>query len=139
MYGKPSISRFICHWPFFCNIFSCPVGNFVFKKFWAVFKLMVKLSPHHIQSYLLSENVRVLEKKRDKSYIVKVFFFRKKKYFCCILFIDGTEDNTNIRLLNDLSIFLVLKYASHISKLNKSNIIVFQDSKDVQFFSSNFI
>ena len=35
---------------FFCNIFSCSVGNFVFKKFWAVFKLMVKLSPHPICS-----------------------------------------------------------------------------------------
>ena len=46
MYGKPSITRFICHWPFFCNIFSWQVGNFFFKKFWAVFKLMVKLSPH---------------------------------------------------------------------------------------------
>ena len=27
---------------------SCPVGNFVFKKFGAVFKLMVKVSPHRI-------------------------------------------------------------------------------------------
>ena len=47
MYWKPSITRIICHWAFFCNIFCCPLGNFVFKKFWTVFKLMVKLSPHH--------------------------------------------------------------------------------------------
>ena len=53
MYAKPSITRFICHWPFFCNIFSCPLGNFVFKKFWAVFKLMVKLPPHLISSWFL--------------------------------------------------------------------------------------
>ena len=60
MYGKPSISRFICHWLFFCNIFSCPVENFVFKKFWAVFKLMVKLSPHHIGRSLSCWNSVVL-------------------------------------------------------------------------------
>ena len=36
MYGKPSITRFICPWPIFYNMFSCPLGNFVFKKFWAV-------------------------------------------------------------------------------------------------------
>ena len=29
-------------------MFCCPLGNFVFKKFCAVFKLMVKLSPHPI-------------------------------------------------------------------------------------------
>ena len=68
-----------------------------------------------------------------------MIFFEEKIYFCCILFIDGAEDNTNIRLLNDFNIFLVLKYTSHISKLNKSTIKAFQDSKGVQdrfqFFS----
>ena len=61
-------------------------------------------------------------------------FFEEKLYFFSILFIDGAEDNTNIKILNYFSIFLVLKYTSHISKLNKSFKIVFWDSKGKQDF-----
>ena len=46
MFRKLSITRFICHQAFFCKVFCCRLRNFVFKKSLAVFKLMVKLSPH---------------------------------------------------------------------------------------------
>ena len=33
---------------FFCNIFCCALGNFVFKFFWAVFKLIIDFTHCHI-------------------------------------------------------------------------------------------
>ena len=55
MYGKLSITRFIYNSAIFCKKFWCPLRNFVFKKFWAVFKMIIDFThcPQVISNKLL--------------------------------------------------------------------------------------
>ena len=44
-----------------------------------------------------------------------LILFKEKIYFCCILFIDSAEYNTNIRLLGDFLYFLSVEiYQSYL-------------------------
>ena len=107
-------------------------ANILFSTFWKQMNqkfldMHWKLTNYHSKTIefvlivITSQPMNKMSSTLDQVLVVTVFFI------CA-------EYNTNNRLLSDLFIFLVLNYTSHISKLNKSTQIVFQDSKGVQDF-----